>query len=88
MTIRCLLLTLVAFSVTAVLAAEPTSEELEFFEKKIRTLLVQNCYECHSAKSEKVKGGLLLDTFAKGGWPGGPGWAEASASAAKAAALR
>ena len=24
--------------------------------------MVKYCYECHSAKSEKVKGGLLLDT--------------------------
>ncbi|MEO8495606.1 MAG: c-type cytochrome domain-containing protein, partial [Planctomycetota bacterium] len=36
--------------------------ELEFFEKKIRPILVQKCYECHSAEAEEVKGGLLLDT--------------------------
>ncbi len=35
---------------------------VEFFEKKIRPLLVEHCYKCHSAQSEKVKGGLLLDT--------------------------
>jgi Protein of unknown function (DUF1553)/Protein of unknown function (DUF1549)/Planctomycete cytochrome C len=35
---------------------------IEFFEKKIRPILVENCYKCHSAQSEKVKGGLLLDT--------------------------
>jgi hypothetical protein len=35
---------------------------LEFFEKKVRPALVKHCYECHSSKSEKVKGGLLLDT--------------------------
>ena len=34
------------------------------FEKKIRPVLVENCYKCHSAKSEKVKGELLLDTKA------------------------
>lgn len=41
-------------------AAEPTAEGLEFFEKRIRPLLVENCYECHSA-AKKTKGGLALD---------------------------
>jgi hypothetical protein len=35
---------------------------VEFFEKKIRPVLVERCYECHSAESKKVKGGLRLDT--------------------------
>ena len=35
---------------------------IEFFEKKIRPVLLQHCYECHSAKSKNVKGGLLLDS--------------------------
>ena len=37
-------------------------EQLEFFEKKVRPLLVSKCYECHSANSSKIKGGLLLDS--------------------------
>src|SRR6266478_612047 len=37
-------------------------DSAEFFEKKIRPLLVEHCYKCHSAQSEKLKGGLLLDT--------------------------
>jgi hypothetical protein len=37
---------------------------LEFFETKIRPVLVKHCYECHSAKSKEVKGGLLVDTAA------------------------
>ncbi len=37
-------------------------EEIAFFEKKIRPVLVQHCYKCHSAQSEKIKGGLVLDT--------------------------
>lgn len=36
----------------------------EFFEQKIRPVLVKHCYECHSAKSKNVKGGLLLDSRA------------------------
>lgn len=35
---------------------------MELFEKQIRPLLVENCYKCHSAQAEKLKGGLLLDT--------------------------
>ncbi len=35
-----------------------------FFESKIRPVLVEHCYECHSAESGKSKGGLMLDTKA------------------------
>ncbi|GIW81641.1 MAG: hypothetical protein KatS3mg105_3448 [Gemmatales bacterium] len=35
---------------------------IEFFERKIRPVLVQKCYKCHSADTKKPKGGLLLDT--------------------------
>src|SRR5436190_6838 len=46
------------------------SEDFTFFEKKIRRVLAESCFECHSSTSKKVKGGLLLDTreaFLKGG---------------------
>jgi hypothetical protein len=44
-------------------AAVPSDlAQLDFFEKKIRPVLSQQCYECHSATAKKVKGGLLLDT--------------------------
>lgn len=33
-----------------------------FFENKIRPVLVKHCYECHSADSEALKGGLLVDS--------------------------
>src|SRR3954454_22245696 len=33
---------------------------LEFFEKKVRPLLVDNCYNCHSANTN-AKGGLRVD---------------------------
>jgi hypothetical protein len=41
-----------------------------FFESKIRPVLVENCYKCHSVEAGKSKGGLLLDSKAgtrKGG---------------------
>ena len=35
---------------------------VEFFEKFIRPVLAQKCYDCHSRESGKQKGGLSLDT--------------------------
>ncbi len=58
-TLRWLLLFLAAFTSAGRCAS---TEELEFFEKNIRPLFVENCYKCHSAQSEKLKGGLRLDT--------------------------
>jgi mono/diheme cytochrome c family protein len=52
----------------AILASEPIGEA--FFEQRIRPLLAEKCYSCHSARAEKLKGGLRLDTrtgLAKGG---------------------
>ena len=51
-------------------AAEPSAAGLDFFEKRIRPVLADLCYKCHSVGADKVKGGLLLDTRAgllKGG---------------------
>ena len=51
-------------------AAEPSRADLDFFESRIRPILVNNCYKCHSQLSEKLKGGLRVDTQAdllKGG---------------------
>ncbi len=36
----------------------------EFFESKIRPVLVKHCYECHSAEGKGIQGGLRLDTQA------------------------
>ncbi|MAD79755.1 MAG: hypothetical protein CMJ50_02765 [Planctomycetaceae bacterium] len=43
-------------------SAEPDAKGIEFFEKKIRPVLVKHCYECHSATSKEIEGELLLDT--------------------------
>src|SRR5438309_3891848 len=37
-------------------------EQLAFFEKNIRPVLVKECYSCHATTAEKIKGGLMLDT--------------------------
>ena len=38
-----------------------TPDDLAFFENKIRPVLVEHCYECHSADSEELGGKLRLD---------------------------
>src|SRR5262245_47524522 len=50
-----------------------TKEGVAFFEKYIRPVLAERCYECHSTQARKVKGRLLLDSqpgLAKGGVSG------------------
>jgi hypothetical protein len=65
-------------------AADLTRDQLDFFENKIRPVLADNCYKCHSTLAEKVKGDLLLDSregWLKGGESGQvivPGDPEAS----------
>lgn len=56
-----LVLTLSLFGV-----ADVDRDGTGFFENRIRPLLVQRCYGCHSKEAESVKGGLLLDSRA--GW--------------------
>lgn len=35
---------------------------IEFFERKIRPVLVEHCYECHAESSDELQGDLRLDT--------------------------
>jgi len=50
-------------------AAPPPSQlQLDFFESRIRPILAQECYECHSTAT-KQKGGLTLDS--RPGWQAG-----------------
>ena len=46
-------------SVCESVADVPSTGEIEFFEKSVRPILVEHCYECHS--SREVSGGLRLD---------------------------
>jgi len=57
---------LLALAAPAVAADDLTPSQLDFFEKKVRPVLVAHCYSCHSAEAKSVKGHLLLDT--KQGW--------------------
>jgi hypothetical protein len=50
---------------TVASAAEPDRKGLDFFEARIRPMLVKHCYECHSAGAfgkKNLKGGLFLDS--------------------------
>ncbi|EMI54921.1 protein containing DUF1549 [Rhodopirellula sallentina SM41] len=47
---------------TAVSAQDVTPEEVNFFETKIRPVLIRECYGCHSNKTGNARGGLKLDT--------------------------
>lgn len=43
-------------------AAEPaTPAQRDFFEKRIRPLLIARCFECHSSDAPKLKAGLKVD---------------------------
>lgn len=53
----------------ASLMSASAAADMEFFEKRIRPIFVERCYECHSASANKFKGGLALDS--KDGWSRG-----------------
>lgn len=69
--------------VTCSLATAAPPDSVEFFEQRIRPVLVEHCYSCHAADTDQ-EGGLSLDT--KQGWQVGgdsgaaivPGDSEAS----------
>ena len=52
---------------SALSGADLTSEGRDFFERKIRPVLVAECYDCHGA--QKQKAGLRLDS--RPGWQKG-----------------
>jgi hypothetical protein len=50
-----------------------TPEQIAFFEKNIRPVLVTECYACHATTAKKIRGELTLDTregLRKGGESG------------------
>ena len=74
-------LALVVLGALASAASAQSPEGVEYFEKHIRPLFVENCYQCHSAETMAL-GGLTLDSreaLLKGGSrgaalvPGEPG---------------
>jgi mono/diheme cytochrome c family protein len=59
-------LLLLAGSMGIALSGPAAAEQVEFFENKVRPLLVEHCYSCHSAEAEakgKLKAGLRMDSL-------------------------
>ena len=55
----------IPLALTLTATGSSAREDTSFFESKIRPLLIERCYECHSEEG-KIKGGLRLDT--QSGW--------------------
>ncbi|MCB9922176.1 MAG: PSD1 domain-containing protein [Planctomycetaceae bacterium] len=56
---------MILLSTSVLVGADSDRKGLDFFEAKIRPMLVTHCYECHSvgaAAKKNLKGGLLLDS--------------------------
>jgi mono/diheme cytochrome c family protein len=67
------LLALLLLPVLPAATARAGEDGTALFEAKIRPVLVQHCYKCHSATARKIKGDLLLDSrdgLRKGGESG------------------
>src|SRR5215471_10912051 len=41
--------------------AKPSTDEVAFFETKVRPIFAEHCFQCHSDKAAKLKGELRLD---------------------------
>ncbi|MFP6751601.1 MAG: c-type cytochrome domain-containing protein, partial [Pirellulaceae bacterium] len=61
LSLACLLL----LPLTAGRAGEPESsfprQQIDFFERSVRPLLIQHCYECHAQKSKPLRGHFRVD---------------------------
>lgn len=60
---------LVLFFAVCLPVSAVAADEDDFFEKQVRPILVENCYECHSEQAGERSGGLWLDR--KAGWAEG-----------------
>lgn len=70
--LRRLLPGLLLFAFPGLLPAQTdsaTEAGQRFFEEKVRPLLAEHCYSCHSSEARRLRGGLRLDSRA--GWERG-----------------
>ncbi len=60
----CLFLTLFLSSGNSFAQDEPkfSTEQIEFFESRIRPLLIDKCFECHGPEAKPLEGGLSLSS--------------------------
>ena len=69
---RCCFVCLIVL-VSAIRPISAQTPDIEFFEARIRPVLVQKCYSCHNSKMPAPKGSLVLDSkegLLKGGTSG------------------
>ena len=45
-----------------VVEQSPTAEQIEFFEGRVRPVLAEKCFQCHSSRTSTPFGGLRLDS--------------------------
>ena len=45
-----------------VIEHSPTAEQIEFFEGRVRPVLAEKCFQCHSSRTSTPFGGLRLDS--------------------------
>ena len=57
----CLLISALASTARAA-DSEFSDQDLQFFETKVRPVLVEHCYRCHSTEAKKLKAGLFMDS--------------------------
>src|SRR5690349_2512268 len=55
-------LILAAHALRPPIATADDAAKLQFFEARIRPVLVEHCYSCHAADAKILRGGLLLDS--------------------------
>jgi hypothetical protein len=60
--VRLLPLTCPLLALCVPLSSLHAADRIEFFENKVRPLLVQHCYRCHSGQATKLRGGLRVDS--------------------------
>ena len=51
----------IPFGFALSVAVSVAGEESDHFERKIRPVLIEHCYECHAGDADDIKGGLRLD---------------------------
>src|SRR5262249_11999599 len=55
-------LVIAIFAIVTTPATADTDDGLAFFESRIRPVLVESCYPCHSSQARTPKGGLRVDS--------------------------
>lgn len=55
---------LLLYLIALVYSPDLFASDADFFNTKIKPILQQKCFSCHSHESKKNKGGLVLDSLA------------------------